>query len=1409
MSPRKPKKRPEEDPPRIDELGGALSDARPVDWESERARAPRLARRLRGMERLESLVRAHRSVADSAGLGGEAPVELFEWGPFRALELVGEGGFGQVYRAFDPRLQREVALKLRRAVDGDSGEGHRAFLDEARHLARVRHSNVLVVHGADVHDGRAGFWTDFIHGQTLESLLKEAGPMAAEEVVRIGVSICRALRAVHAAGLIHGDVKASNVMRESSGRLLLMDFGAVSRRTMTAQSPDGALPAYGTPLVLAPEVLRGQPATPASDLYSLGVLLYQLATGDLPVQAESWTGLLDAHAAGAPPADRSARLSLSPELESVVARALEPDAAGRYPSAAEMESALSSAIAGAPDSDEHAQPLRRLLEELGRVPEELCRQIGTKLAAALLAEPAGRRASERLSLDRVALRTDGTLVLTRSGRGDEAADLKDVGEILRELLAGRSSQKIERGESEPPSEFLGQLIQALLDETPRSPLASIASLAAALSEGEQGTWWREHERRFHRAARRARPVTRADRDTEFRGRSEALEILEASFERAKAGKGQMLLIQGEAGIGKSRLVDEFLLRLTQTGAEFQWLRGSYPPGEVAGQVGAFLHAFRDFLGEAELESSLDDYLSGAPLLKPPLHAFLAGQRVGAEADRASRDLLQRAIAYLTEALSESCPTVLWIDDLHFAPTEGRAMFAALAAAIATQRVLLIGSTRPELPAEWLNVLARLPHGQELRLEALTLAQVSALVAEALPSARMAEALAPGLASRSDGNPLFLIEHLRSLAESGLLSSSTPGHAASRLQSLPTPPSIQRLIQTRVLTLAPEDQELLDAGACLGFEFDPDLVARALGQELLPVLRRLARIERSARLVRSSGRQYRFDHHETREALYSGLFAPLREQYHASLGLALEAREGASSKELASLEGPLVTNLAEHFLRGGREQEASRYLSPALDYLEGSYQTDAAVRLAGQALARSGFLTGRERVEAAILRARCLCLLGRPDDEQAAIESLNEIAFADGDLRSRAEARALLGDLYLRVSKLEDARPALEDALRLAEECGDRRTQVFTLANLGTLGLHQGRYADARVAYEGALTLARELGHRRGEATAMCHLGIVNGLLARHDESRAYFEAAAERSREIGYPLMEALSVGNLGVVFESMGEFDRACECFERNIELSRVLGFRRGEASARANLGTSLLALGRLEEAMNLMRGAIENLAEVQYHWGELAARANLGRAHAEVGRWQEARAGIERSAEQARSIGDPKDEALAELYLSAVAREEGKLEEAEQLLRHALEIVQKLKLEDSVASASLWLATLLCETNRREEARPLFDQARRLGAASKDWAAAILGGLLDPEADAACIATATDQFNRESVRLSVMDRLRIQHRRAELGDRHAGQEARRLLEHLREHAPEADRDSMLEKVALYREVLRAGTAR
>ena len=321
-------------------LGASVSDGASIDWEQVERNAsdPRTHLLVEQMRRLATVVTAHQSGGmDGVEIPGAAnpssPVR--HWRHIVLFESIGAGAFGTVYRGWDPTLDRDVAVKLFPKGSGSAASP----MEEARNLARIRHSNVVVVYGADRDGDEVGIWMECVQGQTLAQMVRDGGPMSAREVAGVGIDLCRALAALHGAGLLHRDIKAQNVMREIGGRIVLMDFSGAQ-----AVERDGrATVTSGTPLYMAPELFENGAASFASEVYSLGVLLFYLLSGRLPVEGSTVAELKRAHAQGHRRRLRDLRPDVPGSIVQVIERAIAADASARYQTAGELEHALGTA----------------------------------------------------------------------------------------------------------------------------------------------------------------------------------------------------------------------------------------------------------------------------------------------------------------------------------------------------------------------------------------------------------------------------------------------------------------------------------------------------------------------------------------------------------------------------------------------------------------------------------------------------------------------------------------------------------------------------------------------------------------------------------------------------------------------------------------------------------------------------------------------------------------------------------------------------------------------------------------------------------------------------------------------------------------------------------------------------------
>ncbi|HEY1957887.1 MAG TPA: protein kinase [Polyangiaceae bacterium] len=270
-------------------------------------------------------------------------------GHFRVDARVGRGGMGAVYRAWDASLERAVALKV---LIGESAAARDRFLREARVQAKLRHPNVVPIHYVGEDGGVSFLVMDIVEGESLSGVLAREGVLSESRALDVADAIAAALDAGSAAGLVHRDVKPSNILVDRDGRIMLADFGLAKTIDHAPIARDGAAPSgalthagaiLGTPAYLAPEQARGDAVDFRADVYSLGVTLYEALTGQPPFTGENASALLRQHVNEAPIAPRVLAPKLRPAVESLVMRLLAKSPDARFASYAELRAAIAGA----------------------------------------------------------------------------------------------------------------------------------------------------------------------------------------------------------------------------------------------------------------------------------------------------------------------------------------------------------------------------------------------------------------------------------------------------------------------------------------------------------------------------------------------------------------------------------------------------------------------------------------------------------------------------------------------------------------------------------------------------------------------------------------------------------------------------------------------------------------------------------------------------------------------------------------------------------------------------------------------------------------------------------------------------------------------------------------------------------
>jgi serine/threonine protein kinase len=405
-------------------------------------------------------------------------------GPYKVLSVVGEGGMGVVYKAEDQRLQRIVALKVIREFEGDSSRRNR-FWQEGRAAAQVSHPNACRIYDIAEEQGRLVLVMEFIEGESLASRI-ERGSLPAQEAGQIALAMLSALEAFHKIGIVHRDLKPSNVVLSNAGAKLL-DFGIaknipiISSQETVATLGDATSPGIflGTPRYASPEQFLGRPVDPRSDLFSMGVILYEMLTAKSPFPGETFGEVAHAVLQGSAPA-----LSGSPAIAAmgrIVHRAISREPQDRYESAEQMATDLRATMQmDGIETKARARALRRIIVLPFRMlrPSEEIQFLAYSLPEAITVSLAGlenlvvrssvaasRYSADAPDLQKIADEAEVDVVLTGA--------LLSVGERLRlttqlievpsgTLLWSHSSQATNRELLELHDDLVGRVVESLL-----------------------------------------------------------------------------------------------------------------------------------------------------------------------------------------------------------------------------------------------------------------------------------------------------------------------------------------------------------------------------------------------------------------------------------------------------------------------------------------------------------------------------------------------------------------------------------------------------------------------------------------------------------------------------------------------------------------------------------------------------------------------------------------------------------------------------------------------------------------------------------------------------------------------------------------------------------------------------------
>ncbi len=605
----------------------------------------------------------------------------------------------------------------------------------------------------------------------------------------------------------------------------------------------------------------------------------------------------------------------------------------------------------------------------------------------------------------------------------EPADIYSFGAVLFELATGRRafeaedvvslfSQKLSGDLTRPRDlqadidPFWDEVISTCLEREPTSRFASAGEMRSILSEGPQSAWWQSRATtREASGSERALKRLRMNREVGLIGRDEELDRLHAVFAHAGAGAGRMAFVRGPSGVGKSRVVYEFLEGLNAPGGP------CVAAGRAVGKGGRAYQPFVDVAHDlleiddeatgdrrGELEERLAAMLPDRPGVVGPLASFILAD-LSEGAPPLSQDALLAAFDALLHRAAQERPVVVVLEDLHLAAEDSLDLLDFLARNLGDANLLLLGIYDDEQVEEGsrLHRLLSETAGREnvdaLPIEQLARAECDVLVREVVVHQKTVHALGDLLFRRSEGNPLLILEVIAQLKATGALAPDETGFVLTREVGLfEVPSKVAQLIHFKLANLDEDLRETLETAAILGHEFQASIVAKMLEERRIKLLKRLALLERKYRVLRSSGKDsFRFATRQIAEVLYQGISPDLRTEYHSlAADTLLEAHEEEPPPPAVAFE------VVRHLIAGEREDEVSPLAVAASAHAVGNYHATYVAAFLERVKKAIADAEPAIRFDVARRQWDCYGALGRRADQVAILEEALGLAEAAND-----------------------------------------------------------------------------------------------------------------------------------------------------------------------------------------------------------------------------------------------------------------------------------------------------------------------------------------------------------------------------------------------------------------------------
>jgi class 3 adenylate cyclase/tetratricopeptide (TPR) repeat protein len=808
------------------------------------------------------------------------------------------------------------------------------------------------------------------------------------------------------------------------------------------------------------------------------------------------------------------------------------------------------------------------------------------------------------------------------------------------------------------------------------------------------------------------------------GRADELGVIRALVEGAAAGRGAVLAVSGEPGIGKSRLAAE-AVDLARRGGLSTHSGACRSLGPEFSYL-VWRPIWRDLL-DVDPSSSLDEQQAAlvarfgarAPLLAPVLNLPLPDSELTSPLDPQTRaELLHSLVLDVLREQAMSAPVVLLLEDCHWIDPPSRTLLESLARNLVDRPVLFVLTERPtDAEPHPLDALARLPHFTKVTLRELPTGNVVELARQ-----RVRQLYGPGreppadtvnrVVDRSGGNPFYL-EELLSLVHT---------RGPRQLDAIDLPDSVERVVMARVDRLSEGEKAVVKVASVMR-QFRAEWISRcypAVGppDEVARHLRRLDDLGLTRLQTTALEPEYAFRHTITQETTYHSLTRRFQKFLHERVAEYLEAT-------YADRAGQFVDLLAYHYGHTDRHDKQRMWFQAAADAAKAAFANEAAVAYYQRLLP---LLPEPEAGRTLIDVGAVWQLTGRWGEAESAYLRALGIARAASDRSLLAAAAREFGDLFMYTHSYAEAINWLTLAADEFDRLDDQQGLSRTLDRLAWAFWQQGSYPQAADVSERHLAIATDAGDLAGMSVAFNHLGLVRARTGESAEGLNLLRRSLEAATEAGDRRGVIHAANNLGMLYAARGDHARELACFEQALTVAQEIGYRQMAAVIIGNIGELYLERGRHEQATTCFAHALRIAVELG-DWTSVANRvASLAAAAAALGDLWSAEHRFTRAIQLARTLNAPHFlcewlHALAQLLLLA-----GRPGEAEPLNGEALTIAVHHGERDIELRARLLSLRLQVALGHVQPS----DAARELRALERAWTgmperAAILEALVE----------------------------------------------------------------------------------